>query len=133
MKRIYSTEEKKFKKRLGELRYHHKKIRDSIENFKRGFRNPDLVSRESFQEYNQKKENKRVPFVLAHHPAFGNVAKIISEHWPMIQEHQNLHKIFQKPPVAVFRKPKSLKDLLVRADISTSKPGIGQCKGMDSA
>ena len=66
--------------RLGELRYHHKKIRDSNENFKMGFGKPDLVSRESLLEYNQKKENKRVPFVVAYHPAFGNVAKPVREH-----------------------------------------------------
>jgi hypothetical protein len=39
-----------------------------------------------------------------------------------------LCKIFKEPPVLAFRKPKSLKDILVRADISPRSAYNGQCQ-----
>jgi hypothetical protein len=36
----------------------------------------------------------------------------------VVQKHPELCKIFTEPPVLAFRKPKSLKDIWVRADIS---------------
>jgi hypothetical protein len=39
-----------------------------------------------------------------------------------MQKQTELCKIFKEPPVLAFRKPKSLKDILVRADISPRFP-----------
>ena len=48
------------------------------------------------------------------------------------KKHPELCKIFKEPPVLAFRKPKSLKDILVRADISPRSAYNGQCQKCDS-
>jgi hypothetical protein len=54
------------------------------------------------------------------HPALSNLSNIVREHWTTIQKHPELCKIFKEPPVLAFRKPKSLKDILVKADMKTT-------------
>ena len=66
---------------------------------------------------NQAKLNKRVPFVLIYHPVF-EVAEAIHEHWSVI--------VMQNTPRNTGCGLQ--KTRLVTAEISTSKPGIGQCK-----
>jgi len=73
-----------------------------------------------------------VPFVITYHPALSNLSNIVREHWPTIQKHPELCQIFKEPPVLAFRKPKSLKDILVRADISPRSAYNGQCQKCDS-
>ena len=74
---------------------------------------------------------ERVAFVITYHPAFSNLSSIVREHWTTIQKHPELCKIF-KEPVLAFRKLKSLKDILVRADISPRSAYNGQCQKCDS-
>jgi hypothetical protein len=62
--------------------------------------------------------NTRVPFVLDH-PFFDNVTRAIRQ-----------HTIFPEPPRVAFRKSKSCKGLLVRVEISTSKEGLRNAKGV---
>lgn len=62
--------------------------------------------------------NTRVPFVLDH-PCLDNVTRTIRQ-----------HKIFPEPPCVAFRKSKSFKGLLVRDEISASKEGLGNAKGI---
>ena len=76
--------------------------------------------------------NNRLPFVITYHPALSNLSNIIREHWTTIQKHPELCKIFKEPHVLAFRKPKILKDILVRADISPRSAYNGQCPKYDS-
>ena len=62
--------------------------------------------------------NTPVPFVLDH-PSLDNVTRTIRQ-----------HKIFPEKPSVAFSKPKSCNGLLVRAEISTSKDGLGNAKGV---
>jgi hypothetical protein len=70
-----------------------------------------------------------VPFVITYHPVLSNLSNIVREHWTAIQKHPELCKIFK---VLAFRKPKSLKDILVRADISPRSAYNGQCQKCNS-
>jgi hypothetical protein len=70
---------------------------------------------------NQTKVNKRVPFVLIYHHVF-DVAAAIHEHWSVI--------VMQNIPRNTGCGLQ--KTRLVTAEISTSKPGIGQCKGVET-
>ena len=63
--------------------------------------------------------------------ALCNLSSIVREHWTTIQKHPELCKIFKEPPVLTFRKPKSLKDILVRADISPRSAYNGQYQKCD--
>ena len=70
---------------------------------------------------NQTKVNKRVPFVLIYHHVF-DVAAAIHEHWSVI--------VMQNIPRNTGCGLQ--KTRLVTAEISTSKPGIEQCKGVET-
>ena len=61
-----------------------------------------------------------VSFVTTYHPELSNLSN----------KHPELCKIFKepRPPVLAFRKSKSLKDILVRADISPRSAYNDQCK-----
>jgi hypothetical protein len=72
----------------------------------------------------KKKINKRVPLVLTYHPYLG----IVRHHWKEIEKRETLAKLFPEPPVVVFRRPKSIKDTLVRAAVSRPSSAVGQCK-----
>jgi hypothetical protein len=90
------------------------------------------IDRKDLIQYKEKNANNRVPFVITYHPALSNLSNIVREHWAIIQKHPELCKIFNEPPVLAFRKPKSLKDILVRADISPRSANNGQCQKCDS-
>jgi hypothetical protein len=64
------------------------------------------------------KINKRVPLVLTYHPSLEKIAGIVRHHWKEIQKSETLTKLFPEPPVVAFRRPKSIKDTLVRAAVS---------------
>jgi hypothetical protein len=101
----FTQQRRKTKKRLSELWYHLTKRGYSNLNIKGGFCDGDLVSRKSLQVYNSKKVNTRVPFVLDH-PCFDNVTRTIRQ-----------YQIFPETLCVAFRKSKSFKGLLVRAEM----------------
>jgi hypothetical protein len=61
---------------------------------------------------------KRVPLVLTYHPFLEKMSGIFRHHWKEIQKCVTLTKLFPEPPVIAFRRPKSIKDTLVRAAVS---------------
>ena len=76
----------------------------------------------------KKKINKRVPLVLTYHPSLEKISGIVRHHWKEIQKSETLAKLFPEPPVVAFRRPKSIKDTLVRAAVSRPSSTVGQCK-----
>jgi hypothetical protein len=70
---------------------------------------------------NKKKINKRVPLVLTYHPSLENISGIVRHHWKEIEKSETLAKLFPEPPIVAFRRPKSIKDTLVRAAVSSTK------------
>ena len=73
-----------------------------------------------------------MPFVITYHPSPSNLSNIVREHWTTMQQHPELCKIFIEPPVLAFSKPKTLKNILVRAYISPRSAYNGQCQKCDS-
>ena len=120
------------KKRLGELKCHLKKRGYNNASINHCFNKASGIDRKDLIQYKEKNANNRVPFVITYHPALSNLSSIVREHWTTIQKHPELCKIFKELPVLAFRKPKSLKDILVRADISPRSAYNGQCKKCDS-
>jgi hypothetical protein len=47
-------------------------------------------------------------------------------HWKEIQKSETLTKLFPEPPVVAFRRPKSIKNTLVRAAVSRPSSTVGQ-------
>ena len=70
----------------------------------------------------KKKQTKEIlPFVTTYNPAALNLKKILMKHWHMIQQQPRLKEIFNQPPIVSYRKEKSLKDILVRAKLPSTK------------
>ena len=72
---------------------------------------------------NKTKQSKEILlFVTTYNPAAPNLKKILMKHWHMIQQQPRLKAIFNQPPIASYRKKKSLKDILVRAKQQNNNP-----------
>jgi hypothetical protein len=50
-----------------------------------------------------------------YHPSLEKISGIVRHHWKEIEKNETLAKLFPEPPVVAFRRPKGIKDTLVRA------------------
>jgi hypothetical protein len=69
--------------------------------------------------------------VLPFHPSLEKIAGIVRHHWKEIEKSETLAKLFPEPPVVASRRPKSIKDTLVRAAVSRPSSMVGQCNGVN--
>ena len=127
VKRICSTVETT-KQRLEDLRHHLKRRGYNDKVIESGFSKASEINRNDLLEYKEKKINKRVPLILTYHPSLEKISGIIRHHWKEIEKSETLAKLFPEPPVVAFRRPKSIKDTLVRAAVSRPSSTVGQCK-----
>jgi len=63
-----------------------------------------------------------LPFVITYNPATPNLKKILMKHWHIIQRQPRLAHIFNQPPIASYKKEKSVKDILVHTKLSSITP-----------
>jgi predicted GIY-YIG superfamily endonuclease len=76
------------------------------------------TNRDDLLRYGQKEKVDRIPFILTYHPDNPKVGKIIANHWPTVQSSDILNLILPNKPVVAYRRPKNLKDILVRAKLT---------------
>ena len=79
----------------------------------------DLLKRPS----NRNKDDKSDPplhLITDYHPSFRAVLDIVSNNWDMLDNSSSTRPILQIPVVRGFRRPKNLRDLLVRARLTTA-------------
>ncbi|XP_053376905.1 uncharacterized protein LOC123530291 [Mercenaria mercenaria] len=91
-------------------------------------------SREELLQYKHKttESSKRTPFVVTFHPNLPNIHATVDRHWPTIESSQRLSRMFPEKPLIAYRRPKSLRDILVRAKVksatdTTSSGQSGPC------
>ena len=83
----------------------------------------NILAEVKFSSRNEALQNKTktsrnvLPFITTFNPATPNLKKILMKHWHLITESNRLGQIYSEPPIVAYRKDKSLKDLLVRAEI----------------
>ena len=65
---------------------------------------------------------QRIPLVVTYHPDLKHLSSVIREHWHLIEQDPTLKKLLPEPPVMAYRRPKSLRDILVRATIKKDSP-----------
>jgi hypothetical protein len=82
------------------------------------------INRNDILEYKEKKINRRVPLVLTYYPSLEKISCIVRHHWKGIEKSETLAKLFPEPPVVLFRRPKSIKDALVRAAVSRRSASV---------
>lgn len=65
----------------------------------------------------KKKKNERTIFVLTYNPALPSVSGILQRHWRVMSKDPYLKKVFPNPPMVAFRRPKNLRDILIKAKV----------------
>ncbi|CAJ0947124.1 unnamed protein product [Ranitomeya imitator] len=74
------------------------------------------------QDTSQRVENsKRVAFVTTYHPYTNFFKKCILEHWPILGKAYPSVPEFSLPPLLCYKRPQNIKDMLVRADIGSTR------------
>ena len=80
-------------------------------------RRVETISQEEALKPKEKTQVARIPLVVTYNPDLPPVRKIVYKRWKILHEDERLEKVFKNPPVVAFRKPKNLKDLLVRSNL----------------
>ena len=121
------------KQRLGDLRHHLKRRRYNGKVIESGFSKVSEINRNNLLEYKEKKINKRIPLVLT----LSNIIPSLFRenfrhrpfhHWKEIEKSETLAKFFPEQSVVAFRRPKSIKDTVVRDAVFRPSSTVGQCK-----
>ena len=67
----------------------------------------------------EKKQLEREVLVLTYHPGLPSVTSVVKSHWDVMCGQSNrLKRCFQKPSMIAYRRPKNLRDILVKAKVS---------------
>ena len=67
-------------------------------------------------------------FVSEWHPCLSKLPSVLKKHFHLLESDQELAKIFPTPPSVAFRRPKSLRNHLIRSQLSMSpKDEAGTC------
>ena len=70
----------------------------------------------------------RIPLVVTYHPTLPSVGSITKRHQHILQVSERLKDAFPLPPLIAFCRPKNLRDLLVRAELScVLRRALGNC------
>ena len=64
----------------------------------------------------------RIPLVMNYNPRNPEIMQSIKKHWPLLQSSNQCKDLFKDPPIMAYRRPKNLKDFLVRAKLNNSIP-----------
>ena len=80
----------------------------------------------SLLQHKEKQKCKRTPCVLTYHPCLRNSFNTIRGHWTSVEKHSKLSKVFPEPTMVAFKHQNSLRNLLVRAEISKPNTTIGK-------
>ena len=67
-----------------------------------------------------------LPFVLAYHSGLPKVRDIVDKNWSIIESSDELRNLYQSKPFMAFRRPKSLRDILVRAQLKPNSDDDNQ-------
>ena len=74
-----------------------------------------------------KTSHSRAPLVITYHPTLPNFSAVLEKYQALLNVSPRLQKIFPEKPVIAYRRPRNLRDLLVRAQLTPKEflPGSG--------
>ena len=95
------------------------------------------INREEAIKRIPKKKCDRTIIVLTYNPALPSVSGILQKHWRVMAQDPYLKKVFPSPPMVAFRRPKNLRDKLIKARVPPTPqqrtprniPGMKPCNG----
>ena len=71
--------------------------------------------------YQHKKFNNRTVFVTTYNPSVPNFNNVIKKYYPILTASDRCKHAFKDPPLLAYRRPRNLRDTLVRAKVKTPK------------
>ena len=72
---------------------------------------------------------ERVPLVATYHPALNGLGNIARKHHTLLTGSEEHKEVFPVPPVVAFRRCKNLKDILVRARLTSGREKVHNNRG----
>ncbi|CAJ0958841.1 unnamed protein product [Ranitomeya imitator] len=82
---------------------------------------PSLLDRATQSTLNREKKSERVAFVTTYHPYTNFFKGCILEHWPLLSKAYPSIPEFSNAPLICYKRPKNIRNLLVKADIGSAK------------
>jgi hypothetical protein len=92
---------------------------------KRGYRvvpvQAAIYRQKTLLSYKHKEEGSRVPLVTTYHHALKNIntCTILKSHLTILYNNERMARDFIDPPMAAFRLPRNLKNIIVRSRLTT--------------
>lgn len=81
--------------------------------------------RNTLLQYKEREKSSRVPLVTTFHPVLKSLNAILRRHLPVLYNNERMATVFKEPPMAAFRRPRNLKDMVVRARLDNPLPNGG--------
>ena len=103
-----------FRKRLSELSVDFVKRSFKVRMVHSQFRRAKVKSKETLLNQENGNDNGRGVLVVNFHPVLSKINSIIDSLWPLLQASESM-KVFCAKPMVAYRRPRNLKDELVRA------------------
>ena len=128
--RIYQQRTRELKQHFLSRGYHEQHLENE---FKRAL---DTSREACLQLKSNQEKPARIPLVVTYHPILPSFHLTTKRHLSILHASERLRRAFEHPPLIAFRRPRNLRDLLVRATLTT-KPhespgnypcGVPRCK-----
>ena len=92
---------------------------------------------EAIKKVEIEKQKRRPVFVVTFDPRLPSISSIVQKHWRTMTKDPYLKQVFDEPPLIAYRRPKNIKDLIIRAKVPPMAPtrpkriipGMSKCKG----
>ena len=86
------------------------------------------MSQDEALKPSERKSESRIPLVVVtYNPDLPPLRKIVNQHWEIFEQDEKMNKIFEKRPLIAYRKPKKLKDLLIKSKFVYEEGTVGDC------
>ena len=119
LRRICS-EQDNLKKRCDELKEHLYRSGCNVQQVESEIQRALNISRETcLRLHNDREKSARTPLVVTFHPILPSFELTTSCHLDILHTSERLRRAFPLPPLIAFRRPKNLRDLLVRAELTS--------------
>ena len=120
LKRICS-DESKFELRLSELKkdlisrqYNAKVIDQEFDKARK------ITRKEALKKVEKKKNDQNV-LVVEYHPGLPSISSILTKHWEVLTTNRNMKRCFPKKSMVAYKRPKIIKEHLIRAKVCTKR------------
>ena len=91
---------------------------------------------EALKKIESESKNQRPVFVITYDPRLPSITNIVKKHWRSMVKDPYLNQVFQEPPLIAYKRPKNIKEHIIRAKVPPLRPsrpkriilGMSKCK-----